>query len=94
MSFAIGAASAFARLRHSRKSQTGHNRSSGRGSEISGQRTLNARTRRMSADNEQQNEADHRITSSARTRTDCGMVRPSALAVLRLNLGHNRELAP
>jgi len=28
--------------------------------------------------------APHRITSSARSRSDCGIVRPSELAVLRL----------
>src|SRR5690242_8513727 len=59
------------------------------GSEISGKRTLNGRTERISVDGEQQNEPGYRITSSARSRMDSGMVMSSALAVFRLTTKSN-----
>ncbi len=38
---------------------------------------------------EQTGTFDHRMTSSARSNTDCGIMRPSALAVLRLITSSN-----
>jgi hypothetical protein len=43
----------------------------------------------MGVDGQQQNGPDHRITSSARSRIDSGMVMPSALAVLKLTTSSN-----
>ncbi len=52
-------------------------------------RAQGARRRHRAAQQEHQLAAPHSMTSSARARIDCGTVRPSALAVLRLTTSSN-----
>src|SRR5205085_1237721 len=53
------------------------------------QRPHRPRSRRATEEREEGAAADHSMTSSARSRTDAGMVRPRALAVLRLSTNSN-----